>query len=73
LSAVTLATRAARQHKGETVAAFSMASLKRRAFKQHLIDRMDQQVAQGYSLEQSSPDDAELCHYGTIIDLVPAF
>lgn len=69
LSAVTLAKLEARQHNGETAAAFSMASLKRRAFNQHLIDRICQHLAKGYSLEKSSPDYEELCNYGTIIDL----
>jgi hypothetical protein len=69
LSAVTLAKLEARQHNGETTAAFSMASLKRRAFNQHLIDRICQHLAKGYSLEKSSPAYEELCNYGTIIDL----
>jgi DDE superfamily endonuclease len=69
LRAVTLATLEARQHNGDTAAAFSMASLKRRAFNQHLIDRICQHLAKGYSLEKSSPDYEELCNYGTIIDL----
>lgn len=41
-SAVTLAKLDARQQRGEPVAAFSMASLKRRAVNQHLIDRICQ-------------------------------
>jgi hypothetical protein len=46
-----------------------MASLKRRAFNQHLIDRICQHLANGHSLEKSRPDDEELCNYGTITDL----
>ena len=42
LSAVTLATLDARQHNGETASAFSMASLKRRAFHQHRIEHISQ-------------------------------
>ncbi len=45
-----------------------MASLKRRAFNQHLIERISQHVAQGHSLEKSSPEYEELCNYGTIIE-----
>jgi hypothetical protein len=40
LSAVTLAKLEARQQNGNCDHAFSMASLKRRAFNQHLIDRI---------------------------------
>ncbi len=40
LSAVTLATLEAYQPSGHSDQAFSMASLKRRAFNQHLIDRL---------------------------------
>jgi hypothetical protein len=69
LSAVTLAKLEAHQQNGDTAAAFSMASLKRRAFNQHLIDRICQHLAKGYSLEKSSPDYEELCNYGTITDL----
>ena len=69
LSAVTLAKLEARQQNGEVVSAFSMASLKRRAFNQHLIERVSQYLAQGHSLEKSSPAYEELCNYGTITDL----
>ena len=69
LSAVTLAKLAARQQHGEAASAFSMASLKRRAFNQPLIERISQHVAQGHSLEKSSPDYEELCNYGTITEM----
>jgi hypothetical protein len=68
LSAVTLAKLDARQQNGEAAAAFSMASLKRRAFNQHLIERISQHLAEGHSLEKSSPDYEELCNYGTITE-----
>jgi DDE superfamily endonuclease len=68
LSAVTLAKLAARQHNGDTASGFSMASLKRRAFNQHLIERISQYLAKGHSLEKSSPDYEELCNYGTITE-----
>lgn len=69
LSAVTLAKLEARQQHGDAAAAFSMASLKRYAFNQHLIERISQHLAQGHSLEKSSPDYEELCNYGTITKL----
>lgn len=69
LSAVTLAKLEARQQNRDTASAFSMASLKRRAFIQHLIERISQHLAQGHSLEKSSPDYEALCNYGTITDL----
>jgi DDE superfamily endonuclease len=66
LRAVTFAKLEARQQQREAASAFSMASLKRRAFNQHLIERISQHLAQGHSLEKSSPDYEELCNYGTI-------
>jgi DDE superfamily endonuclease len=69
LTAVTLAKLEARQHKGGAEASFSMASLKRRAFNQHLIDRICDQLAKGHSLEKSSPAYEDLCNYGSITDL----
>jgi hypothetical protein len=69
LSAVTLAKLDARQHNGAAASVCSMASLKRRAFNQHLIERISQHLAQGHSLETSNPAYEELCHYGTITGL----
>ena len=68
LSAVTFAKLEARQQNGNRDQAFSMASLKRRAFNQHLIDRICEHLANGQSLEKSSPDDEALCNYGIIVD-----
>ena len=68
LCAVTLAKLEARQHHGEAASVFSMASLQRRAFNQHLIERISQHLAQGHSLEKSSPDYEDLCNYGTITE-----
>ena len=61
LSAVTLAKLEARQQHGEAASAFSMASLKRCAFNQHLIERIVQHLAEGHSYE-------ELCNYGLITE-----
>ena len=68
LSAVTLAKLDARQQNGDAASAFSMASLKRRAFNRHLIERISQHLAEGHSLEKSSPAYEELCNYGTITE-----
>jgi DDE superfamily endonuclease len=68
LSAVTLAKLDARQQHAEAASGFSMASLKRRAFNQHLLERISQYLAQGHSLEKSSPDYEDLCNYGTIME-----
>ena len=68
LSAVTLAKLAARQQNWDAASGFSMASLKRRAFNQHLIERITQHLPQGHSLEKSSPDYEELCNYGTLAE-----
>ena len=69
LSAVNLAKLEARQQRGHTNQAFSMASLKRRAFNQHLIDRICEHLTQGHRLEKSSPDYEKLCNYGSITEL----
>jgi hypothetical protein len=68
LSAVTLAKLEAHQQKGDVASAFSMVSLKRRAFNQHLIERISQYLAEGHSLEKSSPEYEQLCNYGTITE-----
>jgi hypothetical protein len=68
LSAVTFAKLEARQQSGHCAQAFSMASLQRRAFNQHLIDRICEHLAKGQSLEKSSPDYEALCNYGIIAD-----
>jgi hypothetical protein len=68
LSAVTFAKLKARHPHGNGDQAFSMASLKRRAFNQHLIDRICEHLANGQSLEKSSPDYEALCNYGIIAD-----
>jgi hypothetical protein len=68
LRAVTFAKLEARQQTGNCDQAFSMASLKRRAFNQHLIDRICEHLANGQSLEKSSPDYETLCNYGLIAD-----
>ena len=68
MSALALGKLEARQQSGNAQAGFSMASLKRRAFNQHLLERISQHLAQGHSLEKSSPDYQDLCNYGTITD-----
>ena len=66
LSAVTFAKLEARHQNGHGDQAFSMASLKRRAFNQHLVDRICEHLANGQSLEKSSPAYEALCNYGII-------
>jgi hypothetical protein len=68
LTAVTLAKLEARQQNGGVGSSFSMASLKRRAFNQHLIDRICDQFAKGHSLEKSSSAYEDLCNYGSITE-----
>lgn len=68
LSAVSLAKLEARQQRGEAVQSFSMASLKRRAFNQHLVDRICEHLANGQSVEKSSPVYEALCNYGVITE-----
>ena len=66
LSAVNIAKLEARQQRGDTDEPMSMASLKRRAFNQHLLDRIVEHLANGQSLEKSSLDYEALCSYGII-------
>ena len=66
LSAVTFAKLEARQASGDGDASFSMASLKRQAFNQHLLDRICEHLANGQSLDKSSPEYEALCNYGII-------
>ena len=66
LSAVNIAKLEARQQRGDSEDPLSMASLKRRAFNQHLLDRMVEHLANGQNLEKSSPDYEALCNYGVI-------
>lgn len=68
LSAVTFAKLEARHQHGYRDHTFSMASLKRRAFNQHLIERICAHLADGQSLEKSSPDYEALCNYGVIAE-----
>jgi hypothetical protein len=69
LTAVSLAKLEARQQSGQAASSCSMASLKRRAFNQHLIDRICEHLANGHSLEKSSPEYDTLCNYGLITEL----
>ena len=62
LSAVTFAKLEARHQHGNGDQAFSMASLKRRAFNQHVIERIGEHLANGQSLDKSSPDYEALCN-----------
>ena len=66
LTAVSLAKLEERQQDRHGDHAFSMASLKRRAFNQHLIERICDHLAHGQSLEKSSPAYEALCNYGVI-------
>ena len=66
LSAVSFAKLEARQIADKRGVPFSMASLKRRCFNQHLLDRILDQLATEGRVEKSSPVYEELCNYGTM-------
>ena len=68
MSALTLGKLEPRQQSGNAQSGFSMVSVKRRAFNQHLLERISRHLAQGHSLDKSSPDYQDLCNYGTITD-----
>jgi len=69
LSAVHFAKLAARQTISQTGQPFSRARVKRRGFKQHLIDRIFDHLAAWGSLDKCSAAYEELCNYGTIGEL----
>jgi hypothetical protein len=69
LSPVSFAKLEARQRADRPQAPFSMASLKRRSFNQHLIDRILDHLATEGRLEKCSAVYEELCNYGTIDDM----
>ena len=69
LSALTLGKLEARQQRPDSPAGFSMASVKRRAFNEHLMERISEHLAQGHSLDKSSSAYEALCNYGTITDM----
>jgi hypothetical protein len=66
LTAVTLAKLDARQQSDEPTVSFSMVSLKRRYFNEHLIERMLSTLADGTTLDKCSPEYEQLCNYGAI-------
>jgi hypothetical protein len=68
LTALTLAKLEAYQQTGSAERPISMASHKRRAFTQHLIDRICEHLASGRSLEKASPASEQLCNYATITE-----
>src|SRR5262249_18757732 len=69
LTAVTLAKLEARQQRDEPTASFSMASLKRRYFNEHLIERILSTLADGTTWDKCSPVYQQLCNYGAITDM----
>ena len=69
LSAVSFAKLEARQSSDRPQAPCSMASLKRRYFNQHLVDRILDHLATEGRLEKFSSVYEELCNYGTIDDM----
>jgi DDE superfamily endonuclease len=70
LPAVTLAKLEARQQREEPTASFSMASLKRRYFHEHLIERILSPLADGTTVDKCSPEYEQLCNYGAITHMM---
>ena len=69
LSAVSFAKLEACQRADKRGVPCSMASLKRRYFNQHLVDRILDHLATDGSLDKCSPAYEELCNYGIIDDM----
>lgn len=69
LTAVSCAKLATHPQTLEPGVPFSMASVKRRAFNQHLLDRIIAHLAAGGSLDKFSLIYETLCNYGTIAAL----
>lgn len=67
LTALNLAKLEARQqHSGQEPFVFSMASVKRRALNQHLLERFISNLDLEPSQIKSHPNYPDLCHYGMI-------
>ena len=66
LTPVTMAKLEARQQWNDQQTPFSMASVKRRYFNAHLIELIFTTLADGATLDKSSPAYERLCNYGTI-------
>jgi hypothetical protein len=66
LTALNLAKLENQATNDDAESTFSMASLKRRSFNQHLVDRILALLDQGLSLDKFSPEYTALCNYGTI-------
>jgi hypothetical protein len=69
LTAVSCAKLAAQPQTPDQDVPFSMASVKRRAFNRHLLDRIIAHLADGGSLDKSRLLYETLCDYGTITEL----
>jgi hypothetical protein len=69
LSAVSFAKLEAQQRSDRPQVPFSMASLKRRYFNQHLVDHILDHLATEGRLEKCGSVYEELCKYGTIDDM----
>lgn len=66
-TALNLAKLEARQpHSGQAPFVFLMASVKRRALNQHLLERFVLKLDLDPSQIKSHPNDSTLCHYGAI-------
>jgi hypothetical protein len=70
LTAVSLSKLQAVQTLGHRPTPFSMASLVRRAFNAHFLQKILAYLAKGQTLEENSPEYETLCNYG-IINPVP--
>jgi hypothetical protein len=66
LTAVTMAKLEVRQQQDDQDTPFSMASVKRRSFNAHLIERILTTLADGTTLDKSSLAYERLCNYGAI-------
>ena len=66
LTAATVAKLDARQQRDSQATSFSMASVKRRYFNVHLLERILSTLADGTTLDKCSPEYEQLCNYGAI-------
>jgi hypothetical protein len=66
LTAVSLSKLQAVQATGGLPTPFSMASLVRRAFNAHFLQKIIAYLAQGQTLTENSPEYETLCNYGII-------
>jgi hypothetical protein len=73
LTAVILAKLEVRQHQNDQAAPFPTTTVRRRYFNEHLIERSLSTLADGTTLDTSSPEYERLCNYDAMTHMAASF